>query len=100
MPSLAGLVIKVLQERKFPKRREAQINFLEDSLAALGRVRPRRSRDICGEERAKQKRRHHIISYEFLVECCCGYKGRSRNHGCPKCGSKIIFGFDSFLGLN
>ena len=61
MPSLAGLVIKVLQERKFPKRQEAQINFLADSLAALGRVRPRRSRDICGEERAEAAPSHNFL---------------------------------------
>src|SRR5947209_1179558 len=47
MPALAGLVIKVVHEPKFPKQRKAQINFLADSLAGLGRVRPRRSRDIC-----------------------------------------------------
>jgi hypothetical protein len=97
MPSLAGLVIKVMNEPKFPKRRKPRINFLADSLAGVGCVAPRRSRDICEEERAKAKPAHHIISYEFYVECSCGYKGRSRNHACAKCGAGIVFGFGSIL---
>jgi hypothetical protein len=52
---LAELIVGVLQEKKFPKRREAQINFAADSLAGLGSVTPRRSRDICDQERAIQK---------------------------------------------
>lgn len=97
MPFLAGLVIKVMNEPKFPKRREPQINFLADSLAGMGCVSPRRSRDICEEERAKAKRAHHIICYEFYVKCSCGYKGHSRNHACPKCGATVDFGFGSVL---
>jgi len=97
MPFLAGLVLKVMNEPKFPKRREPRINFLADSLAGVGCVAPRRSRDICEEERAKAKRAHHIICYEFYVKCSCGYKGHSRNHACPKCGATIDFGFGSIL---
>jgi hypothetical protein len=97
MPSLAGLVIKVMNEPKFPKRRKPRINFLADSLAGVGCVAPRRSRDICEEERAKAKRAHHIICYEFYVKCSCGYKGQSRNHSCPKCGATIDFGFRSIF---
>ncbi len=52
-----------------PLRREAQINFLADSLAGRGLVSPRRSRDICAQERATEKRRHRIIRQEFYVEC-------------------------------
>lgn len=98
VPAWANLVLEVLQDKKFPKRRQAQINFLADSLAGLGRIAPRRSRDICAEERAKAKRAHHIIRYEFYVECSCGYKGRSRNHACPKCKTRIDFGFGSIWG--
>ena len=98
VPSLSNLALEVLYDRKFPKRRQAQINFLADSLAGLGQISPRRSRDICANERAKAKRAHHIIRYEFYVECSCGYKGRSNNHACPKCGTRIDFGFGSFFG--
>jgi hypothetical protein len=97
MPFLAGLVIKVMNEPKFPKRRKSRINFLADSLAGVDCVTPRRSRDICEQERAKAKRAHHIICYEFYVECSCGHKGRSRNHACPKCGARIFFGFGSIV---
>jgi len=97
VPSLAGLVLKVTKEKKFPKRKEPQINFLADSLAGVGVVTPRRSRDICEQERAKAEKTHHIICYEFYVECSCGYKGRSKKHGCAKCGARIFFGFGSIF---
>jgi hypothetical protein len=102
MPSLAALTLTVIREPRFPKRREPQANFLADSLAAMGVVTPRRSRDICAQERAKEKRAHHIIRYEFFVECSCGYKGRSRDHACARCGAKIGLAsssaFSPFLG--
>jgi hypothetical protein len=92
VPALANLILRVLRERKFPKRPEAQINFLADSLAGLGYVSPRSSRDICQNERTREKRAHHILRYEFHIECSCGFKGRSRNHACPHCGAKIDLG--------
>jgi len=93
VPNMASLIFRVLNERKFPKRREAQIKFLADSIAGLGYIAPRSSRDICEKERAKEKRAHHIIRYEVYVECSCGFKGRSRNHACQKCGATVSFGF-------
>jgi hypothetical protein len=98
VPDMAALVLQVLHGPKFPKRRSAQINFLADSLAGVGIVSPRRSRDIYKQEQAKEKRAHHIIRYEFYVECSCGYKGLSRDHACPKCGAKVDFGFGSVFG--
>ena len=96
MPYRAPLILKVLKERTFPKRRRAQINFLADSLAGLGLVSARRSRDICVEDRARAKLAHHIIRYEFYVECSCGYKGHSINHACRKCGATIALELDLF----
>ncbi len=84
---LAPLILKVIKEPKFPKRKKAQINFLADSIGAGGAVTPRRSRDICAEERARDAQRHHILRYEFWIECSCGYKGRSENHSCRDCGA-------------
>jgi len=98
VPGLANLIIRVLQDPGFPKRREAQINFMADSLAGLGYVAPRSSRDICQKERARQKRAHHILRYEVYIVCSCGFKGHSHNHACPKCGAEIDFGF-SDLGV-
>ncbi len=93
VPSLSNLILKVLSETKFPARREAQIHFLADSLAGIGRIAPRYSRDVCEQERAADARARHIIRYEVYVECTCGYKGHSQNHACKKCGAKIDFGF-------
>lgn len=91
---LAPLVLKVLKDKDFPKRRTPQINFFSDSSAGLDLVTPRRSRDICREEREKTKRAHHIIRYEFHVECSCGYMGHSRDHACPQCGAGIPLEMD------
>ena len=91
----SALTFRVLKDPNFPKRRQAQINFLADSLAGLGLVSPRRSRDICAAERVRVKRTTHIIRYEFFVECSCGYQGHSENHACPECGASIRHG----LGL-
>ena len=88
---LAELMLEVLKEKKFPKGREAQINFVADSLAGLGRVTPRLSRDICDRERAIEKKAHKIIRYEYYIECSCDYRGMSRDHACPKCGAEIVF---------
>ena len=89
--TLADLIVKVLQDPDFPKRkREAQINFLADSIGALGVVTPRSSRDICERERARIKGVHQIIRYEYWIECSCKYKGRSLNHACPKCEAQIL----------
>jgi hypothetical protein len=94
VPTLAGLTLRVLRESTLPKRRKPLQRFLADSLAGVGVVTPRRSRDICARERAERAKRdsaHRILRYEFYVECSCGYKGRSKNHACPKCGAEILF---------
>jgi hypothetical protein len=92
-PSLAPLILTAIRDPNFPKRRKARINFIADSVAGVGLVTLRRSRDICAEERkAKEevKRAHHILRYEYYVECSCGYKGPSENHACRKCGATIF----------
>jgi hypothetical protein len=89
MPRLAKLVLKVIRELKFPKRREAQINFLADSLAGYGAISARRSRDICEIER--KKKIHQIIREEFYIVCSCGYKGPALQGACPQFHPKEIF---------
>jgi hypothetical protein len=91
VPNLAALTVRALQEHTFPKRRKSQIGFLADSLAGYGVVTPRRSRDICAEERANAKRQHHILRHEYYVECSCGYKGPSRDFACRRCKAAIAF---------
>ena len=97
VPAFSALVLEVLREKTFPKRRKPQTNFLADSLAGLGIVTARRSRDICAAERLRAKREHHILRYEYYVQCSCGYKGHSKDHACRKCGAKIN---QVFLQLN
>lgn len=100
MPALAGLVLEVMGERRFPERREPQINFLADSLAGRGWVRPRRSRDICAEERAKgdAKSQYKIIRKEFYIECECGYKGPALDDACRKCQAEIPLSLSMLWG--
>lgn len=95
---IANLILAVRRDPTFPKRkRDAQINYLADSIAGQGLVTPRSSRDICERERARIKRIHRILRYEYWIECSCGYKGRSRNHACPKCEAEILVWADSAL---
>ncbi|SPF36944.1 hypothetical protein SBA1_170060 [Candidatus Sulfotelmatobacter kueseliae] len=89
IPSRAPLILKVKNERLFPKRRTTQINFIADSLAGLGVVTARRSRDICAEERARAKRAHQILRCEYYIECSCGYSGPSHDHACRWCRTTI-----------
>jgi hypothetical protein len=92
---LADLILRVVRDPKFPRQqREAQINFLSDSIAAYGVVTPRSSRDICERERARIRKVHRILSYEFYIECSCGYIGYSRKHACPTCEAEIHFKTD------
>ena len=86
-----ALILSILKDPNFPKTDRGRINFLADSAAGFGEVSPRRSRDICAAERARLKREHHIISYEYHIKCSCGFEGHSMNHACPLCGAKIVF---------
>lgn len=100
---LTDLILRVLRDQKFPRRkREAQIAFLADSIAGLGTLTPRSSRDTCERERARIKKMHRILSYEYYIKCSCGYKGHSRKHACPKCEAEIQFSPISWFypGLN
>ena len=85
----AALALRAKQETTFPNRPKSQQRFLADSLAALGEATPRRSRDICMQERMKAKRAHHIIRHEYYIECSCGYEGPAKDRACRKCGATI-----------
>jgi hypothetical protein len=91
VPGQSELLLKILKESTFPKRPKSMQRFIADSVAALGVVTARRSRDICAQERATRGRAHHIIRYEFYIECSCGYQGHSKEHACPMCAAKILF---------
>jgi len=95
---MADLMLQIVKDTDFPKsRREAQINFLADSLGGQGVVTPRSSRDICARERTRIQNAHHVIRYEVWIECSCGYKGRARNLACPKCEAEVPLNWNSGL---
>ena len=80
------LILKILRDPKFPHARStSQIHFLADSLGGQGFVTPRRSREICAEERTKV--RHVIVRREYYIECSCGYQGPARDGACRNCGT-------------
>jgi len=80
------LILKILTDPKFPRARStSQIHFLADSLGGQGLVTPRRSREICAQERSKKE--HFIVRREYYVECSCGYKGPALDGACRDCGT-------------
>ena len=84
------LLLSTLKDKKFPTRdRDAQEQFIADSLAAEGRVSIRRSRDIVQKDRSARKKRGKILRREFYVECSCGYMGPAFNDACPRCGARF-----------
>jgi len=93
VPERVSDVFLLIRRRKFPKRKKAQINFLADLLGGRPDSSLRRSRDICEEERAKQRRksRHKIIRNEFYIERTCGYQGPALDNACRSCGAEIPF---------
>ena len=74
--------VDAVRERSFPNRLKAQARFLGDSLGADGDVSPRRSRDICGAERTKEKKT--TPNAEFYIHCC-GKKRLTSDYLCPEC---------------
>ena len=91
------LILSILKDPKFPRTDKGRINFLADSAAGFGEVSPRRSRDICAAERARLKRAHHIVRYEYHIECSCGYKGPARDNACRTCGAEIPVSIEELL---
>jgi hypothetical protein len=80
------LILRIVRDPKFPRARSAsQIHFLADSLGGQGFVTPRRSREICAEERSKV--RHVIVRREYYIECSCGYQGPAFDGTCRNCGT-------------
>lgn len=88
----AELILGCLKDRKFPRQdREAQEQFIADSLAGDGRVSIRRSRDICQQERAREKWQGKILRREFWIVCSCDYEGPAFHDACPKCGALVSY---------
>jgi hypothetical protein len=100
VPRFAAEILVLIRDPLFPKRANAQVRFLADSLAGRPEVSARRSRDICMEDRQRElaKSPHQILRKEFYVECSCGYKGPALNDACRKCGAAIDFVPNILLG--
>jgi len=82
----AELILKIVRDPKFPRARStSRIHFLADSLGGQGLVTPRRSREVCAEERSNK--RHVIVRREYYIECSCGYEGPAFDGACRKCGT-------------
>lgn len=101
VPRLSSDILSLIRDPDFPKRPEAQIGFLADSLAGRPSVEARTSRDICGEERANERTKspYKIVRKEVYIECECGCKGPARDNACRKCGAQIpplLQGFGGF----
>jgi|ERR1039458_5537257 hypothetical protein len=80
------LILQIVRDPKFPAVRSAsQIHFLADSLGGQGLVKPRRSREICVQERSRV--RHVIVRQEYYIECSCGYRGPALDGACRGCGT-------------
>lgn len=100
VPERISDIFTLIKTPKFPKKQEAQINFLADSLGGRPKLSLRSSRDICEKERAKQRRKtkHRIIRNEFYIECTCGYAGPALDNACRKCGAEIPVSIFSRIG--
>lgn len=85
-PDLFPAVEKIREDPKFPVKVKTQIAFFAESLAGLGQISPRRSRDICAEGR--KKKHHTIIRQDYYIECTCGYEGPAKHGACPGCGAR------------
>ncbi|MDA2914103.1 hypothetical protein MYX77_09125 [Acidobacteriia bacterium AH_259_A11_L15] len=94
--NLFPTIVKIRKDLKFPKTPKKQMDFFADSLAGLGIISPRRSRDICAEGRKQEV--HSIIRQDFYIECTCGYEGPAKFGACPKCGTKTIAWSERFRG--
>jgi hypothetical protein len=80
------LIFDIVRDPRFPTVRPvSQIHFLADSLGGQGFVTPRRSREICAEERSRV--RHVIVRREYYIECSCGYAGPALDGACRDCGT-------------
>ena len=86
------LLLAALKDKQFPKQdREAQEQFIADSLAAEGRVSIRRSRDIVQRERSAVKKQGKILRREFYIQCSCGYEGPAFHDACARCRAPVSY---------
>jgi hypothetical protein len=93
VPHLAPDIMELIRGAKFPRRANAQIKYMAESLAGRPSVTLRTSREVCAKLRAIEgsKSPYKIIRKEFFIVCECGYKGPAEYDACPKCHAQISF---------
>jgi hypothetical protein len=93
VPHLASDILELIKNAKFPRRANAQIKYMAESLAGRPSVTLRTSREVCAKLRAIEstKSPYKIIRKEFYIVCECGYKGPAEYNACPKCRAQISF---------
>jgi hypothetical protein len=81
-------ILTWVREGKFPRKSlKRKMHHFADSIAADVFLSPRRSRDICSEERKRVQNATMLLCREFYIECTCGYRGPARRGGCRRCGT-------------
>jgi hypothetical protein len=83
-------ILRWVREGKFPKYDlERKKRHLADSIAGDVLLSPRRSRDICYEERKRpaSEKVGMLLRREFYIECTCGYRGPADRGACARCGT-------------
>jgi hypothetical protein len=88
VPHQSATILEIVRDSKFPNREAAQIRYLADSLAGLGEISARRSRDIVAEER--NRIRHKIVRQDYYIACTCGYEGPALKGACQGCGTREV----------
>lgn len=84
-------ILTWVREGKFPRKNlKRKMHHFADSIAADIFMSPRRSRDICSEERKRVQNATTLLCREFYIECTCGYRGPARRGSCRRCGTRRL----------
>jgi hypothetical protein len=84
-------ILTWVREGKFPRKNlKRKMHHFADSIAGDVFMSPRRSRDICSEERKRVQNATMLLCREFYIECTCGYRGPAKQRGCRRCGTQKL----------
>ncbi len=86
-------ILTWVREGKFPRKNlKRKMHHFANSIAADVFLSPRRSRDLCSEQRRRKRveKPKMLLCREFYIECTCGYRGPARRGGCRRCGTQKL----------
>ena len=72
------------QGSSFPKRRKPRIDFMADSLAGLGTVSARRSRDVCAGDEPERNGALTFFGMSSVSSVPVTIGATPKNHVCPE----------------